>query len=373
MPSSDTSEVGVVPAAPAPPATAAANALRDMHPAYFAMAMATGIVSIASHLVGFRWIALALFWLNIPIYLALWVLTLLRLGRHSDAVAADLTSHGRGVGFFTTVAATCVLGSQFLVVGGMPRVATALWFAGITLWAVLTYTIFTALTIRRSKPPLSVGIHGGWLVAVVAAQSVAVLGAQLAPSLRPYQVHVLFYALAMWLGGGMLYLWIISLIFYRYTFFEMKPSDMSPPYWINMGAVAISTLAGTMLIAAAPQAQLLTEMLPFIKGVTLAFWATATWWIPMLVILGVWRHLYRRFPLRYDPLYWGAVFPLGMYTACTFRLAAVLNLDFLQRVPRVFIYIALAAWLAAFIGWAKNLVAAARTLSRHPAHPATPS
>jgi anaerobic selenocysteine-containing dehydrogenase len=44
----------------------------------------------------------------------------------------------------------------------------------------------------------------------------------------------------------------------------------------------------------------------------------ADYWVPMLIILGIWRHIYRRFPLRYDPLYWGAVFPLGMYTACTF-------------------------------------------------------
>jgi tellurite resistance protein TehA-like permease len=47
------------------------------------------------------------------------------------------------------------------------------------------------------------------------------------------------------------------------------------------------------------------------------FWATATWWIPMLLTLGFWRHVYKRFPLRYDPLYWGAVFPLGMYSVST--------------------------------------------------------
>jgi tellurite resistance protein TehA-like permease len=130
---------------------------------------------------------------------------------------------------------------------------------------------------------------------------------------------------------------------------------MSPPYWINMGAVAISTLAGTMLIANAEHAPFLRELLSFIKGLTLMFWATATWWIPMLVILGVWRHVYRRFPLRYDPLYWGAVFPLGMYAACTFRLARVFGLNFLEFVPRVFVFIALAAWGTAFVGWAHSM------------------
>ena len=65
---------------------------------------------------------------------------------------------------------------------------------------------------------------------VVAAQSVSVLGAQLAPSLGAHAEQALVFSLAMWLGGGMLYLWIISLIFYRYTFFTMNPSDLAPPY-----------------------------------------------------------------------------------------------------------------------------------------------
>jgi tellurite resistance protein TehA-like permease len=92
-----------------------------------------------------------------------------------------------------------------------------------------------------------------------------------------------------------------------------------------------------------------------LRGLTLMFWATATWWIPMLVILGIWRHVYQRFPLRYDPLYWGAVFPLGMYTACTFRLAHVVDAPSLNAISRVFIYIALAAWTATMVGLLRKL------------------
>jgi tellurite resistance protein TehA-like permease len=167
---------------------------------------------------------------------------------------------------------------------------------------------------------------------------------------------VLLFCLIVWLGAGMLYIWIISLIFYRYTFFNLSPSDLAPPYWINMGAVAISTLAGTMLLAAAGRSPVLTELIPFIKGLTLLFWSTATWWIPMLIILGIWRHAYRRFPLRYDPLYWGAVFPLGMYTACTYRLTHVVRAEPLFWLPIVFIYIALAAWAATLVGLIRHLL-----------------
>ena len=337
------------------PAPGGPGGIATLHPAYFALVMATGIVSIASRLVGFTAVAAGLFALNLIFYAALVALTVARVARHRDLVIADLLDHGRSVGFFTIVAATCVLGSQFVIVGGMWRPAAALWALGITLWAIVTYTVFSLLTVKEHKPQMPQGLNGGWLVAVVAAQSVSVLGTQLSDGFGARQPDVLLFCLLLWLGGGMLYIWIISLIFFRYTFFPMSPSDLAPPYWVSMGAVAISTLAGTLLVGAAPQSALLQELRPFVKGMTLLYWATATWWIPMLVILGVWRHLIRRFPLRYDPLYWGLVFPLGMYTACTYRLAEVLAVPALMAFARLFIWVALVAWSLTFAGLVREI------------------
>src|SRR5690606_7449813 len=116
-----------------------------------------------------------------------------------------------------------------------------------------------------------------------------------------YREALLFFTLCMYLLGGMLYILVITIIFYRFSFRPLHSGNLTPPYWINMGAVAITTLAGATLMLQAGQWPLLQELLPFLKGFTLFFWATATWWIPLLFILGAWRHLYRRFPLRYDP------------------------------------------------------------------------
>ena len=320
------------------------------------MVMATGIVSIASHLLEYELIAKGLLGLNIAAYLALWTLSLWRLSQFPRRFFSDLTSHRFGVGFFTMVAASCVLGSQFLVIANHRGLAVGLWIVGIALWFVLTYSIFTSFAVKAIKPTLAEGIHGGWLVSVVATQSVSLLGALLAAGFGSYHEHVLFFSLTMWLGGGMLYIWIISLIFYRNIFVPMNATELSPPYWINMGAMAISTLAGANLISAADGSHLLTDLLPFLKGFTLFFWATATWWIPMLVTLGVWRHVYKRYELKYDPQYWSIVFPLGMYATCTFRMEQALEIGFLDFIPVVFTWTGLAAWALTFAGMCWALV-----------------
>jgi tellurite resistance protein TehA-like permease len=123
-----------------------------------------------------------------------------------------------------------------------------------------------------------------------------------------------------------------------------------------MGAMAISTLAGASLASAARGSELLAELTPFLKGLTLMFWATATWWLPLLLMLGFWRHGVKRYPLAYDHSYWGAVFPLGMYSVCTLRLAREFGLPFLVPLGEVFAWVSLAAWIVTAVGLARRLV-----------------
>ncbi len=328
-----------------------------MTPAVFGIVMATGIVSLASAQLGFEGLGRALFALNIVFYLAVWAMTLMRALRYRSRVIQDLADHARAPGFFTMVAGTSVLGLQFLFLAGQASVAKALWWLALGLWLVLGYGIFAALTVKADKPLLNQGMHGGWLLAVVATQSIAVLGIDLSPAFAPaWQPLLSLACLALWLWGGMLYILLMALILYRCLFLPLSPEDLSPPYWINMGAMAISTLAGSRLILAADSAPLLMQLQPFLQGFAVFYWASGSWWIPLLLVLGVWRHLIRRFPLRYDPLYWSAVFPLGMYAAATHDLCLALGVDFLGWLPLVFLGAAWLAWALAIAGLLLSLL-----------------
>ena len=332
------------------------RASADLFPGYFALVMATGIISIACYLLEMKSLAVVLLVVNIIAFALLWLLLLIRLLLFFGRVKDDINNHLRGPGFFTVVAGTSVLGSQLLIVANQSRVASVLWLLAVILWAVIMYTFFAAMTVRENKPSIESGLNGAWLLVVVATQSISVLGTLLVDRFADYREPILFFTLCMFLLGCMLYIPLITLIFYRFTFVNVTTASLTPPYWINMGAVAITTLAGARLIIASPEWTLLNDFMPFLKGFTLFFWAAGSWWIPLLLILGFWRHVYRKFPLRYDPQYWGMVFPFGMYTVCTFQLAKAINFPSLLVIPRYFIYLALTGWFVVSLGLVYSLV-----------------
>jgi tellurite resistance protein TehA-like permease len=333
--------------------------LEKLSPGYFALIMATGIVSIAAQFLGFEPIAVGLLWINVAAWIVLVLLFLARGVRFGRQMLLDLADHARGPGYFTVPAGTCVLGSQLVVVHGSTAAAAILWMCGIGLWALVTYGFFSAVTLKEKKPALGDGFNGTWLIAVVSMQSIAVLGCLVAPAIADPK-PALFVAAAMHMGGFMLYLPLIALLLYRWTFVEFTAQQLTPPYWINMGALAISTLAGARLLQSTAGLSLLEKLAPALVGSTFFFWGAATWWIPLLLVLGFWRHVVKRVPLVYDPQYWGMVFPLGMYTTCTVQMARALELPGLVIVARVFMWPALAAWAVTFLGLWLHLARASR-------------
>jgi tellurite resistance protein TehA-like permease len=71
-----------------------------------------------------------------------------------------------------------------------------------------------------------------------------------------------------------------------------------------------------------------------------------TWWIPLLVVLGFWRHIRRHWPLSYEPALWSVVFPLGMYSVATLTFGKIAHLAFMEPLSRFMLWVAMAAWVA---------------------------
>ena len=86
------------------------------------------------------------------------------------------------------------------------------------------------MTDHRPGPGFFATVTGAWFVAVLATQSIAVLAALIARDWpQPHRLERNFFALSMWLWGGMFYIWIIWQIFHRYSFFALSRSDPTPP------------------------------------------------------------------------------------------------------------------------------------------------
>jgi tellurite resistance protein TehA-like permease len=323
-------------------------AIATLFPGYFALVMATGIIAVGASQQDLDWLADLLYVVAVGAYLVLVVLFVLRMFRYWPRFEADVTAHARGFAFLTAVAGTNVLGAASIVVRGWWDLAFVLWWIGIALWAVLAYTTLISVVIKGNKPGLEAGINGSWFLLTVSTESIAVLAALLLP--RHESDLLAFTALAAFTLGIVLYLIVMTMVFLRWTFQPLDPAEADPPAWIAAGAVAITVLAGSNLLLAVPGSTRLARVAPFIEGCVVLAWATATFWFPLMVAIGVWRHLVRHLPLRYHPSYWALVFPLGMYGAATFRMRAAVELDALGWLPKLTLAIALIAWTITFVG-----------------------
>ncbi len=332
----------------APSADTATSPIVTLFPGYFAMVMATGIIAVAAVQQDIAWLAKGLYGVAAVAYLVLVILTVTRLVRFPRLLVADLTSHAKGFAFLTTVAATNVLGSASIVVHGWSDLAWALWWVGIGLWLVLLYPALIATVVKGPTTAAGVGINGTWFLLTVSTESIAVLGALLLPE-HPSDTFA-FACLAAFVLGIVLYLIVMTLVFQRWTLQDLEPADADPPAWIAAGAVAITVLAGANLLTAGTVSPRLERVAPFLEGMVTLAWATATFWFPLMVAIGVWRHLVRRIPLRYHPAYWSLVFPLGMYGAATFRMIGAIGLEELDWLPKLMLAVALLAWTATATG-----------------------
>jgi tellurite resistance protein TehA-like permease len=321
--------------------------IATLDPGCFALVMATGIISNALFAEGRHRLSDLMFLVAALAYPWLAISTGLRIARFPRALWLDLTSPRLVFAFFTLVAGTDVLGAS-IYLRGFTTTALWLWLFALVVWLALIYFSFGVLTFLNTDSANV--IHGGWLLAIVATESLVILGALVAPSTGAASPAVFVLIHMLWGVGLVLYAIFMTLFAYRIFFFDFGTDDITPLLWVIMGAAAISTNAGSTLVLYESGLPFLQDSRPFIDGVTLIIWAWATWWIPLLVLLGIWKHGVRRIPLTYTPLFWALVFPLGMYSLATLRLSLASDFSPLRAIAHAMLWVAVAAWALTFAG-----------------------
>lgn len=329
--------------------------VRDLHPASFGFVMATGIISTGLFLLGPSWLSRALFVIASAAFVILACALVARLVFFPSSVASDILAPDRVFGFFTVTAGLDVLGVRFALAGHPLVTAFLAAFAAAT-WLLLTYGVPVSLVTGRKRDSVLGGINGSWLLWIVATQSLALVSSVLVSSWPSQTTLLAPVAVGLWSVGLVLYLMVTMLIVLRWLTVPMTPPALGPPYWILMGATAISVLAGAGVLEIPAGIPVVRDTSGFVEGFTFALWALGTWWIPLLVILGEWRYVHRRFPLTYEPTLWSIVFPLGMYGVATLTFGRVARLSFMEPVARVMIWVAVLAWVLVAVAFVLRLV-----------------
>ncbi len=308
--------------------------LGSLFPSYFSFVMATGILVIAGVQLGHLLLGAVLFGISLLAYCVVWICGGLRVACAPRTLWPELRHHETGPGFLTIVAASSIVGSDAAAFGMSGRFVLGLFSVAVLAWVCLIYCFLVTMTEGRDKPPLEKGLTGSWLLVVVSTASLAVLGSDVFQIAGAPPALVFF--CYVWLILGWFYYTILaSVIFYRFAFVPMSPSEIAGPWWINAGAAAITVLAGGKLMQQPDLAIGVFPLRALISPIVTVFWADATFWIPLLVLLFAWKHLARARPFRYSVELWSVAFPIGMYAAASLQFATVFELPFVRPAAHV--------------------------------------
>jgi tellurite resistance protein TehA-like permease len=340
--------------------------VRDLYPGYFALVMATGICSTALRDVGQPAGSAALLVVAMLGFVVLCGALGWRLVRFPGRVLDDLGAPDRAFAFFTVVAASNVLAVR-LAVDGHRGAAVALAGLGAVVWLALSYVVPVRLILGPRTQPVLAGVNGTWFIWVVGTQSIAVSASVLDRPAGGQARLTALTAVLMWSVGVVLYLMVATLVLTRLLLLEVRPRDLTPPYWVTMGATAITVLASAQILGMAP-APAVTAARPVVAGLGVMLWAFGTWLIPLLVTFGIWRHLLHRVRLTYLPALWSIVFPLGMYAVASTHIGAVAELPIIARIGHAWTWVAVPAWALVFAAMcltlARSALRGARVASR---------
>lgn len=303
-------------------------AMNAIPPAAGGVVMGTGIVSsglLFDDRVTFSRILLV-------IAAAVWIVLALVLAARSLQEPDRIRQEARTPAALTGVASTAVLGDRLTAAGWRWAGIAALVIA-LLLWLILIAPVLQSW----STPTV-----GTSLMVTVSTESLAVLAATLVRHERAD--WLLYAACAPFIVGLVSYALVIA----RFDLGQLLHGQGD--HWITGGALAISALAVGQITLAARSLHQMVGLASALETVSVATWAAAVAWLPVLVGAEALR---RR--VRYDLNRWSTVFPVGMYAACSFAAGAAAHAHGITDFAKIWVWVSVVVWVTVFLAMLDRL------------------
>ena len=189
-----------------------------------------------------------------------------------------------------------------------------------------------------------------WLLPVVASEVAAASAGLIAPHLDVANAETLLYSgYVLFALSVPLALMIITILVLRLAQHKLPGAELGVSMFLPLGPLGTGALALLQLGEAAPrvlQAQGLSELAPVAVGISLVggvmLWGFGAWWLALATLTTL-RFLKEGLPFTLG--WWGFTFPLGVYTAATFGLAALTHMAFFTDLGHVLVVALVALWL----------------------------
>ncbi|MCF6156328.1 MAG: hypothetical protein E3K36_14040 [Candidatus Brocadia sp.] len=314
---------------------------------WFTIVMATIMIASISHMYGYEVIAPYFFSASLAILFSVVVFKAVQTVLFYKDSLEEILNPEKTLYFFTIVGSVNFIGICFSRVFHLYTTATICWYVATGLWLGTSLSSFSILFLHKKSADRKIEdvLHGGWFFATVGTQSTALLGVIVAERAITHVIFLQLFSFALWSIGASLYLVFMALIVLRLVFYRFDSNNVLSPYWMNIGAAAITAITGAALyqhiqVAGGP----FVDFLSFLKGISLLFWSFGLWWMPFLIILTLRKLIYSDEGLSFTIGYWEIVFALGLYADSTIQMVGLFEGQYLAIISICFYIACIILW-----------------------------
>ncbi|KAJ0423297.1 voltage-dependent anion channel [Aspergillus carlsbadensis] len=346
--------------------------VRNFTPSWFSVTMGTGIVSILLNTLPYNgvwlyWISVAIFCLNVLLFLAACVLSFLRYTLYPEIFHAMILHPVQSmfIGTFPMGFATII--NMFCLVcvpawgGESHNVAWAMWIADAIISVVTALSLPFILISRNDETQLS-SMTAVWLLPIVSCVVAASSGAMVADIL-PNPHHALWTVIVsyiLWAIGLPLALMVMVIYLQRLTLHKIPPKAVIVSVFLPLGPLGQGGFGAMKLGKAAekifpqtgtldPSSGPILSTVGFLIGLTL--WSFGLVWL-FFALASIVKC--KTFPFNIG--WWGFTFPIGVFTACTCQLGAELPSEFFRVLGTILSVCVVILWIVVSVGTLKGVV-----------------